>query len=238
MPRMSRRSKHKLERRRKTRRQLGGAGGSGSDWSVQAIDSVSAWIQAVNKTPAFISDETNDVKYKKNLDGVNEALRLGSYKLNELHDDRLKLPPRKRDAYGFFEKEYAFELNGMGDFRDEASALRDFFSNVIEQEDQLTAAEFMKHMRFLKSDANPDMAVSQQIHFAEQVESELQRLGRTIEVDPDQVLINEQYYPLYILTLFANTEAGNDRPLLLTEEGLEKQLSEGPIPDPQGGQVI
>ena len=62
---MSRRSKHKLERRRKTRRQLGGAGGSGSDWGAQAIDSVSAWIQAVNKTPAFISDETKDVKYKK-----------------------------------------------------------------------------------------------------------------------------------------------------------------------------
>lgn len=236
MPRTTRRSKHKLERRRKTRRQQGG-GGDGVD-GVSAIDSVSAWIQAVNKTPAFISDETKNVKYKKDLEGVNEALRLGTYKLNELHDDRLKLPPRKRDAYGFFEKEYAFELNGMGDFRDEASALRDFFSNVIEQEDQLTAAEFMKHMSFLKNDPNPDIAVSQQIYFAEQVETELQKLGRNIEVDPERVLIEEQYYPLYILTLFANTEAGNDRPLLLTEEGFEKQLSEGPIPDPQAGQAI
>jgi hypothetical protein len=235
MPRMSRRSKHKLERRRKTRRQLGGAGGN---WSAQTIDSVSAWIQAVNKTPAFISDETKDVKYKKDLEGVNEALRLGTYKINELHDDRLKLPPRKRDAYGFFEKEYAFELNGLGDFRDEASSLRHFFSDVIEQEDQLTAAEFMKHMRFLKSDPNADTSIHEQIQFAEQVESELQNLGRNIEADPQRVLIDEQYYPLYILTLFANTDTGNDRPLLLTEEGLEKQLSEGPIPGPQGGQVI
>jgi predicted Zn-dependent protease len=126
-----------------------------------------------------------------------------------------------------------FELNGMGDFREEASALRDFFSNVIDQEDQLTAAEFMKHMTFLKNDPNPDIAISQQLYFAEHVECELQRLGRNIEPDPQRVLIDEQYYPLYILTLFANTDAGDGRPLLLSEEGFEKQMSEEPIPDPQ-----
>lgn len=235
---MSRKNKHKVERRRKTRRQLGGGGGN-SDSSIQAtIDSVSAWVQAVNKSPAFISDETKDFKYKKQPEERNEALRLGTYKINELKEERLKLPPRKRDAYGFFEHEYGFELNGMGDFREEASALRDFFSIIIDQEDQLTAAEFMKHMTFLKNDPNPDIAISQQLYFAEQVECELQRLGRNIDPDPQRVLIDEQYYPLYILTLFANTDAGNGRPLLLSEEGFEKQMSEEPTPDSQVEQVI
>jgi hypothetical protein len=233
MVRVSRKNKHKVERRRKTRRQLGGAGGGADDSSTQAIDSIISWIQAVNKSPAFISDENRDFKYKKQPEERNEALRLGTYKINELKEERLKLPPRKRDAYGFFEQEYAFELNGMGDFREEASALRDFFSNVIDQEDQLTAAEFMKHMTFLKNDPNPDIAISQQLYFAEHVECELQKLGRNIEPDPQRVLIDEQYYPLYILTLFANTDAGDGRPLLLSEEGFEKQMSEEPIPDPQ-----
>ena len=235
---MTRRSKHKVERRRKTRRQLGGGGGGGGSGSPQAIDSISSWIQEVNKTPAFISDENKDFKYKKQPDERNEALRLGTYTINDLKNENLKLPQRKRDTYGLFEQEYAFELNGMGDFRDEASALRYFFADVIEQEDQLTPAEFMKHMSFLKNDPNGDNAILQQIQFAEKIEVELQKLGKNVDVDPQRVLIDEQNYPLYILTLFANTDAGNDRPLLLTEEGLEKQLSDGPILDPQAGQAI
>jgi hypothetical protein len=222
MTRVSRKNKKGLSDRRKTRRQQQqkqkGAG---------QIDSVDAWIKAVLKTRPF--DPQNEDKFMKHPNEDNQALRLGKYNIGDLVDDQLKLPPKEKDANGLFlvnnlNSEFQLFENDINDFRDIAVSLRYSFSDIINNPD-LTPYEFLKHIKDLKENPNQDSTVIQLLEYAEDVEARLQQKAKNDPtLQPFDILTNELYYPLFILTLIVNTD-GDEIPILLSETELDAQIA-------------
>jgi len=222
MTRVSRKNRKGLGNRRKTRRQQQKQQQGGG-----VIDSVDSWIKAVLRTRAF--DPQNEDKFMKHPDEENEALRLGKYNIGDLVDDQLKLPPKEKDANGLFlvnnlNSEFQLFENDINDFRDIAVSLRYSFSDIINNP-ELTPYEFLKHIKDLKENPTQDSTVIQLLEFAEDVEARLQQKAKNDStLQPFDILTNELYYPLFILTLIVNTE-GDEIPILLSEAELDAQIA-------------
>jgi len=204
------------DRSRRTRKVQRGGG---------EINSIASWIAAVKKTPAFRAEED---KYIKQPEAENDALWLGSYTIGDLIDDSLKLPEKERDANQLFvrDEEFLFDrVNDVSDFRDIAVALRLYFANIVNSNP--TPNEFLRDIKEMKEDPSTDSTILQTIQFAETIEVKLKLLDNpNADILPYDVLVNEQNYPLFILTLVANTDMEQEIPILLSEAELVNQLSD------------
>jgi len=191
------------------------------------IDSVDAWIKAVLKTKPF--NPQNEDKFMKHPNEENQALRLGKYDISDLVDDQLKLPEKEKDANGLFlvnnlNSDFQLFENDINDFRDIAISLRHSFSEIINNP-QLRPYEFLMHIKELKENPNQDSTVIQLLEYVEDVEARLQQKAKNDPtLQPFDILTNEIYYPLFILTLIVNTE-GDEIPILLSETELDAQIA-------------
>ena len=217
MSRYSRRQKKRIEKRRRTRRspkvekaekakkpekaQQGGG---------DNIDSIAAWVRLVQQTPAFTK---TDDQYKPNPSSPD--LQLGSYHLSNLVDPSLTLPPREKNEQGFVSQE-GFKVN-ESDIRDIAATLREQFDSTVN--DDPTPYEFMTHITNIQTDPNIDPSILRSIQLAGELETYLQHEATPAkQIDQQKVLTDPQYYPLFFLTLLANTaprEGKDEIPLLV-----------------------
>ena len=165
------------------------------------IKSIADWVSAVKQSPAFT--QTDD-QYKPELSSSSPELRLGKYRLSDLKakDESLTLPLREKDSQGF-KDEPGFLANGS-DIRDVAATLRDQFHLIVN--DNPTPYEFMTHIVSTQTDPNVDPSILRSIHLAETLELFLQKeADPSRQVDQQKVFTDPQYYPLFFLTLLANT---------------------------------
>ena len=147
------------------------------------IQSIADWVAAVKETPAFKNSESE-------------------LRLSDLKDESLTLPDRQKGVQGFID-EPKFSINGS-DIRDIAATLREQFDSTVN--DDPTPKEFMTHISNIQTDPNIDPSVLRSVQLAEEVEVYLQNEANSEKkVDPQKVLTDPQYYPLFFLTLLANT---------------------------------
>ena len=191
------------------------------------IDSIATWVNAVKGTPVFKATEG---RFMKQPNAENIAFSLGEYTTTDLISEELKLPDRdtERDANGNFLRNDSFLFNpaaDINDFRDMATTVRDFLYDILKSDP--TPYEFLGHIKDMKEENEQDNGILLSIQFAEKLEYKLKKMD-----DPNatilqhEILTNEKYYPLFILTLAANTDLDKERPLMMSEEEVENQLSE------------
>ena len=223
LSRVSRKNRTVLRKNRKTRRSTQRGGGG-------QIDSIATWIKAVKDTPVFKATEG---RFMKQPNAENIAFSLGEYTIIDLISEELKLPDRdtERDANGNFLRNDAFLFNpstDINDFRDMATTIRDVLYDILKSDP--TPYEFLGHIKDMKDIKDPneqDSGILLSVQFAEKLEYKLKKMDDpNADILQHEILTNEKYYPLFILTLAANTDLDKERPLMMSEEDVANQLSE------------
>lgn len=213
--RMSRktRSKHnqRPERRRRTRRVQRGGGFN------ENIKELGDWITALRQTGLFNKENQsseNQQKWAKRPD--DPAHTVGLYTLGDLKDESLRLPPRKMldktqpdQLQNPDNTEFNIILPGDDqedavDIRSLAATLRSLLAPVLL--DRVTPNQFKEYMTRIKRGQEQDPDIMRTISLAESLETAIQRMAGILQPEQTANFVDEQYYPLTILSLLMNTD--------------------------------
>ena len=196
MGRKSRAQRHRLEKRRVTRRhQRGGA-----------VENIESWVTAVTASPAFA--KTLD-EFKPDADRKEEPLRLGAYRFSELKRDELQMPNVTEYSPSFDLDVFAgTKSDQKTDIRQEAAAAAELLRDVISANP--TPYEFKKYIEQLnRTDTQEE--IQRSLMFLAELE---EKLRKTISTTPTKILEDETKYPLYLWALVMNMPAKPVEPAL------------------------
>ena len=240
MHKRTRANKHRHEKRRRTRRKQ-----RGGELDEVKVKSISDWIDAVKKTPAF---QKKEAKYQ-HLQREKPELRLGEYRMIDLKIPNLTLPEMNQVQVG--QVESGFDINQFSSSKDSPFDIRTEGANLLEKWSPVmyppsetagvaeltpTPAEFKAYIeQNMTADPNnfdPDFLIA--VEYLIKVENKL-RSGS--ESNTIESLTDEAAYPLFVWALMMNTNA-QPAPSLVSKEQVEEEnhnhrLAEGRFGIPQ-----
>jgi hypothetical protein len=222
----TRANKQRLEKRRRTRRKQRGG----------AISNLTEWLDAVKKSPAFLKNE--DI-YKPSQAREQPVLRLGEYRMSDLKNPNLTLPPIIRNENDHPEQvQEGFNINEKNptetpfDIRIEGANLLEKWSPVMHPPSETagsaelapTPAEFKDYInQNEKADVNnpnPDFPIA--VDYFIMAENKLRYIADT---KPIESLTDDTSYPLFVWVLMMNLpENTQPAPSLVSKEQVEKEL--------------
>jgi len=239
-------NKHRLEKRRRTRRKQ--RGGASDEVTVKSI---TEWLEAVKKSPAFQKSED---KYRPDPKREQPEFRLGEYRMRDLQNTTLTLPemnPPQAGQIGTVDSE--FDINRSTDIpfdiRTEGANLLEKWGPVMYPPPETTGgpaeltptpAEFKAYIeQNTTADPNnldPDFLLA--VDYLIMVENKL-RTFPGADSKPIETLTNENEYPLFVWFLMMNLPQNvQPAPSLVSREQVNeeiqrKKLTEGRFVIPQ-----
>jgi len=231
MHKRTRANKHRLEKRRRTRRkQRGGA------VDEVKVTSISDWIEAVKKSPAFQKSED---KYRPDPKREQPEFRLGEYRMSDLTIPNLTLPEITPPIAGQIGKvDSEFDINLFSSSIDESFDIRTEGANLLEKwgpvmyppsetsggpaELTPTPAEFKAYIeQNMKPDPNnPDLDFALAVNYLIMVENKLRNGSNKIDS-----LTNEAEYPLFVWALMMNLpQNAQPAPSLVSKKQVEQEM--------------
>ena len=210
--RRSRANKHRLEKRRRTRRyQRGGAEST----------SIGDWIEAVRNSPAFKKD---DPKFIQNP-SAEPSVRLGAYRLTELTTPATKLPnidsTQANDSFDI--NRYAGNDEEPVDLRVEGANIRAKWAPFLSVDPPPTPADFKiyinQHMNTDLMKVDPDFRTA--VNHLISVENKLRRGDDSVVS-----LSDETKYPLFVWALMMNPpdKTVAEAPSLFSKKDVSEEL--------------
>ena len=215
---MRRLRKEKRRLTRKMRAQRGGAD----------IRSIEDWLSAVGKTPIF-AKTTDEVK--PDMERAEETLRLGEYRMENLADSALKLPP---GSDGTVEPNFNINIKDSTaepkDIRAEGAGLLVSWKDFMFGNPSPTPVDFKEYIQQLMSPettqerVDPDFIRYTMAHLM-RVENKLR--GFT-DKEPISSLADDAKYPLFVWSLMMNLPDGEPVPELVpsSKESAPASLTE------------
>ena len=245
MHKRTRANKHRLEKRRRTRRKQ-----RGGDLDEVKVNSIIAWLEAVKKSPAFQKAED---KYRPDPKREQPEFRLGEYRMIDLQNPTLSLPeitPPQPGQIG--QVDSGFDINQFSSSKDEPFDIRTEGANLLVKWSPVmypppetaggpaeltpTPAEFKAYIeQNTTADPNnldPDFFLA--VEYLIRVENKLRAGSEKIET-----LTNEKDYPLFVWALMMNLPQNvQPAPSLVSKEQIveeieNQKLTEGRFGIPQ-----